>query len=92
MASERETSIDFMADENFMIVYTCEKKYIRRLKELKEKYPKKVKVLQDYEDCMTVKCPKAWFKFPKPKAKRNFTEEQRQAAAERLRGNKDKVK
>ena len=41
---------------------------------------------------MTVKCPKAWFKFPKPKAKRNFTEEQRQAAAERLRGNKDKVK
>lgn len=92
MASERETSIDFMADENFMIVYTCEKKYIRRLKELKEKYPKKVKVLQDCEDCMTVKCPKAWFKFPKPKTKRNFTEEQRQAAAERLRGNKDKVK
>lgn len=92
MASERETSIDFMADENFMIVYTCEKKYIRRLKELKEKYPKKVKVLQDCEDCYTVKCPKAWFKFPKPKVKRNFTEEQRQAAAERLRGNKDKVK
>ena len=52
MASERETSIDFMADENFMIVYTCEKKYIRRLKELKEKYPKKVFELQF---CKTVK-------------------------------------
>lgn len=92
MASERETSIDFMADENFMIVYTCEQKYIRRLKELKEKYPNKVKVLQDLEDCMSVKCPKAWFKFPKPKKKMNLTEEQRKEIGNRLKENKSKGK
>ena len=90
MASERETSIDFMADENFMIVYTCEKKYIRKLEELKEQYPKKVKVIQQEEDCISVKCPKSWFKFPKPKAKRTLTEEQRQAAVDRMRKAREK--
>lgn len=90
MASERETSIDFMADENFMIVYTREKKYIRKLEELKEQYPKKVKVIQQEEDCISVKCPKAWFKFPKPKAKRTLTEEQRQAAVDRMRKAREK--
>ena len=90
MASERETSIDFMADENFMIVYTCEQKYIRRLRELKEQYPKKVKVIQDFEDYMTVKCPKAWFKFPKPKKKMNFTEEQKKEIGNRLKEQRKK--
>ena len=90
MASERETSIDFMADENFMIVYTCEKKYIRMLKELKEQFPKKVKVIQDLEDCMTVKCPKSWFKFPKPKKNMNFTEEQKREISERMKKFREK--
>lgn len=85
MASERETSIDFMADENFMIVYTCEKKYIRRLEALKEQYPKKVQVIQREENCISVKCPKAWFTFPKPKKKLNLTEEQRKERAERMK-------
>lgn len=90
MASERETSIDFMADENFMIVYTCEKKYIRRLEALKQQYPKKVQVIQREEDCISVKCPKAWFKFPKPKRKLNLTEEQKQDRADRMKKARNK--
>lgn len=86
MASERETSIDFMADENFITVYTCEKKYIRRIMQLKEKYPKKVQILYGEEDeYISVKMPKSWFKFPKPKKSVNMTEEQKQAAAERMK-------
>lgn len=90
MASERETSIDFMADENFMIVYTCEKKYIRRLEALKEQYPKKVQVIQREEGCISVKCPKSWFKFPKPKKKLNLTEEQKQDRADRMKKARNK--
>ena len=85
MASERETCIEFMADENFMIVYTCENKYIRRIEQLKEEYPRKVKIMKRDENSIMIKCPKSWFKFPKPKAKRNLSDEQRKEMSERMK-------
>ena len=91
MASERETSIDFFADENFITVYTCEKKYIRRIMQLKDQYPKKIKIMYGVEgEYISVKMPKSWFKFPKPKKQVNMSEDQRQAAAERMKKARDK--
>ena len=81
----KETCITRLDDENFCVVYSCESKYIQELKNLKKKYPNEVLVVRDYgKDGIEVQVPMKWFKFIKPPIKRNLTEEQRKAAAERL--------
>ena len=81
----KETCITRLDDENFCVVYSCESKYIQELKNLKKKYPNEVLIVYDYgKDGIEVQVPMKWFKFIKPPIKRNLTEEQRKAAAERL--------
>lgn len=83
--SMKETCITKIEDENFCIVYSCEPKYMKQLKELKKKYPNEVLVVYDYgQDGLEVQVPLKWFKFIKPPIKRTLTEDQRRAAAERL--------
>lgn len=57
-------------------------KYVNKLTKLKEKYPDDVDIIINPENWIYAKIPVTWFKLPLPK--RRVTEEQRQAASERL--------
>ena len=65
-----------------------QKKFINKLKKYAEKYPDDVDIVAEYDDCITAHVPASWFKFSPP-VKREFTEEQRKAMAERMRGARD---
>ena len=55
------------------------------MKKLQAENPADVVVVNEDEDSMLIHVPVSWFREPKPKAKREMTEEQRLAAAERMR-------
>ena len=59
---------------------------INKIVKLKEEYPNDVVITHENADgSICVNLPYDWFRLPKPKAKRNFTPEQKAAMAERMR-------
>lgn len=85
MADLRETSIERVQGDSYCTVYTGEKKFVNKLKKMAEEYPEDVNIIS--EDCLGIVAhvPYDWFKFISPKRKHNLTDEQRQAASERMR-------
>ena len=82
----KETSIDKIAGEEYLTVYSNEKAIVNKIKELKSQYPTEVIIIKEYEDgTINAHFPSNWFKFVKPPTKRNYTEEQKQAAKERMK-------
>lgn len=80
-----ETSIERIQGDTYCNVYTGERKFVNQLRQLQQDYPDKVQ-LTDYGDgTIGAKVPYNWLRFVKPPAKRNFTEEQRQAMGERMK-------
>ena len=62
-----------------------ERKFISKVRKLKEKYPEEVRIIAEPENndgCIYCKLPVSWFKII---PKRVLTEENRQKAAERAR-------
>lgn len=80
-----ETAIERVQGTDYCTVFTAERKFINTLNRLKEEYPNEVKILTINEDgSMVAHAPYSWFKFIKPPAKREYTDEQKQAMAERM--------
>lgn len=66
-----------------------EQKWIKEIRKLKERYPDLVDIRNEPETndgCIYCKLPAEWLKI-KPKKKRNLTDEERAAYAERFRKN-----
>ena len=90
--SERETTIQAMADENSFTFYSSEAKWIRKIKRLAESHPKDVMIKRiDYDDqdenkeySVTAQISKRFLKINPPR-KNSMTEEQKIAIAERLK-------
>ena len=81
----KETSIDKIAGEEYLTVYSNEKAIVNKIKELKNQYPTEVIIIKEYEDgTIDARFPSTWFRFVKPPTKRNYTEEQRKAMSERM--------
>ena len=81
-----ETAINRLRGDDYCYVFSAERKFINRLKELAEEYPNEVEIQYINEDgSVGAKVPYNWFRFIKPPTKRNYTEEQRQAASERMK-------
>lgn len=86
-----ETAIDRIQGDNFCTVFTAERKFINRLKELAQDYPNDVTIQYINEDgSIVAHVPFDWFRFVKPPAKRNYTEEQRKAMGERMKKAREK--
>lgn len=86
-----ETAINRLQGDDFCAVFTAERKYINRLKELANEYPNEVKIQYINDDgSISAKVPSNWFRFVKPPAKRNYTEEQRKAMGERMKKAREK--
>lgn len=81
-----ETAINRLQGDDYCFVFTAERKFINRLKELAEEYPDEVEIQYINEDGSTgARVPSNWFRFVKPPTKRNYTEEQRKAMSERMK-------
>lgn len=87
-----ETSINRMVGDKFCSVYTGEKKFVEELRQYAKEYPKDVKIKFLNGGFIEAEVPFSWFKFVRPKRKYNMSEEQRQAAAERLAKAKEQKK
>lgn len=64
-----------------------ERRFITKVRKLKEKFPDKVRILKEPENndgCIYCELPVEWFTIRVPK-KVNMTEEQRKIARERMR-------
>lgn len=79
-----EVSVEFIKGEKHLTWYSDDFATIRHIKKLHSEYPNDVVVVAEDESSIVVHVPVSWFREPKPKAKREMTEEQRLAAAERL--------
>ena len=79
-----EVSVEFIKGEKYLTWYSDDFAIIRHIKKLQNEHPDDVVVVAEDESSIVVHVPVNWFHEPKPKAKREMTEEQRLAAAERL--------
>lgn len=79
-----EVSVEFIKGEKHLTWYSDDFATIRHIKKLQIEYPNDVVVVAEDESSIVAHVPVSWFREPKPKAKREMTEEQRLAAAERL--------
>lgn len=64
-----------------------ERRWITKIHKLKEQYPERVRIIREPEDndgCIYCELPTSWLRIKAPD-KKNFTEEQRQKLAERLK-------
>lgn len=84
---ELETIITFNEAEKTASVYSCSPRYIEKMKKLAESEPDKVKLIKQDANGADFIVPKSWVKIRPP---RKISDEQRQAAAERLKAYRDK--
>ena len=81
-----ETAINRLQEDDFCTVFTAERKFINKILEYAKQYPDEVTIQYTNPDgSIGAKVPSNWFCFVKPPIKRNFTEEQKQAAGERMK-------
>lgn len=82
----KETAFEYISCDNYGNFSTDEAKWIRKLTALAEQYPSEVQITHTPEENNGTLCahlPKSWFKITPPR-KMTLTDEQREAAKERL--------
>lgn len=86
-----ETTIDYIHGEDTVIWSSNHFATIRKMEDLINNYPDKVQIVRDFRNeegegkMLEIRIPANWMRMPKPPAKREFTEEQKQAASERFK-------
>ena len=86
-----ETSVEYIKGENYLTWYSDDPKWVNRIRQLASDNAD-VQIVNDDGDGVLAHCPVSWFKPPKPPIKRNMTDEQRQAAAERMKNMRSPIK
>lgn len=86
-----ETSVEYIKGERYLTWYSDEPKWANRIRQLAADNAD-VNIISDDGEGVLAHCPVSWFKPPKPPIKRNMTEEQRQAAAERMKNMRSPIK
>lgn len=88
----QETCVEFVKGEPTLSWYSSDSKWIARMVQLANERPDEVEIVYKDEEGLMAHCPASWFKPPKPPIKRNMTDEQRKAAAERMKNARDSIK
>ena len=86
-----ETSVEYIKGENYLTWYSDDPKWVNRIRQLAAE-DADVQIVSDDGESVLAHCPVSWFKPPKPPIKRNMTDEQRQAAAERMKNMRSPIK
>ena len=79
-----ETCFNYCGDKGYLS--SDERKWVGRVRRLKEKYLDEVRIIAEPENndgCIYAELPKEWLQV-RPPVKRNLTDEQRQEIADRL--------
>lgn len=85
-----ENCIEFLNGQSEIAVSFCSQKWINKIKKLHDKHPEDVEILAENNDgSIYAKMPIKYLKISAPKM---VSEEQRQAASERLKNSKNKNK
>ena len=80
-----ETAIERIQGDDYCCVTTGERKFINKLKTLASKYPDQVEIKFINEDgSVLAYVPSDWFRFVKPPRNVSMTDEQREAAKQRM--------
>ena len=79
-----EVSVEFIKGEKHLTLYSDDFTIIRHIKKLQENNPNDVIVVSEDDNSILVHVPISWFREPKPKVKREMTDEQREAARIRM--------
>ena len=88
-----ETSVLRCSDQPYCQYGTNEIKLVNQLRKYAKDYPDQVQIIKENEDgYVYAHVPYDWFKNIRPPVKRNLTEEQREAARERLKKAREKMK
>ena len=82
---EQETSINMIVADTHADIYTSDPVMIRRMDRLVTEHPDVFEMVRQDEVGKTYRCPKKCVRVSPPRVGRTLTDEQRQAAAERLR-------
>lgn len=81
-----ENVMEWIVDQKVGSVTFSQKRYISKLKKYAEEYPDDVEIIAENTDgSITAHVPVSWFKLSPPRKGREFTEEEKEMAAERLR-------
>ena len=86
-----ETAVEYIKGENYLTWYSDDPKWVNRIRQLAADNAE-VHIINDDGESVLAHCPVSWFKPPKPPIKRNMTDEQRQAAAERMKNARGSIK
>ena len=86
-----ETSVEYIKGERYLTWYSDEPKWANRIRQLAADNAD-VNIISDDGEGVLAHCPVSWFKPPKPPIKRNMTDEQRQAAAKRMKNMRSPIK
>ena len=86
-----ETSVEYIKGERYLTWYSDEPKWVNRIRQLAADNVD-VQIVHDDGESVLAHCPVSWFKPPKSPIKRNMTDEQRQAAAERMKNMRSPMK
>ena len=86
-----ETSVEYIKGERYLTWSSDEPKWANRIRQLAADNAD-VHIISDDGEGVLAHCPVSWFKPPKPPIKRNMTDEQRQAAAERMKNMRSPIK
>lgn len=87
MADFKETCVEYLDVDTHATFCSSEKKWINKIIKLQAAHPDEVEILympEDNHGVILAHIPKKWLKVSPPK-KMNLTDEQRAAAAERMR-------
>jgi hypothetical protein len=92
MQDVKETCVNHVAPDDYILFSSSERKWINKVLKFKEKYPEAVKIIRTPEDnwgMLYAELPASWLKISPPRQV-NYTEEQKMEIAKRLAESKSK--
>ena len=84
MDSCQENCIEFLTNQKVMCVSFSQKKWVNRINKLAKDHPEVEIVAENTDGSVTAHVPISWLKISPKRPGREFTEEEKMAAAERL--------
>ena len=88
MASDScmDNSMEWLTGDKIGAVTFSQRKMVSKIERYAEEYPDEIKIIKKNDDgSIYAHVPVSWFKFSPPRKGREFSEEEKAAAAERLK-------
>lgn len=86
-----DNCFEWYTGEKRVSVTFSQRKYVNKLKKYAEKYPDEIEIVKENQDgSIFAHIPISWVKFSPPRQGREFTDEERAEAAERMRKAREK--